>query len=197
MSNWRIRRRNSEIVWYLGRNVWVGDYRAKCARIIQNTRELVGLETLQITLCKYRNPCSAICRFSARIKKHHNYEMWVQTGNQNLVNTSVWFLLKKQVTKLYQRPMCLDVSTSNSYERKSFKRLVFASTQISTRIRTPNDALCIVSCFTFPLLWKKRPKFSTEKSPSLCLFSRNLLYPLVNVTDFSFISLTQILILRL
>ena len=35
---------------------------------------------------------------------------------KNLVNTSVHFLLKKQVTKLYQRPMCYDASTSNLYE---------------------------------------------------------------------------------
>ena len=28
----------------------------------------------------------------------------------------VYFLLKKQVTKLYQRPMCFDASTSNSHE---------------------------------------------------------------------------------
>ena len=34
--------------------------------------------------------------------------------------------------------------------------------------------LMIISCFTFPLLWKKRPKFSTEKSPSPCWFWRNL-----------------------
>ena len=57
--------------------------------------------------------------------------------------------------------------------------------------------LVIISCFTFPLLWKKRPKFSTEKSPSPRWFWRNLLFPLVNVTDFSFIFLTQIFVLCL
>ena len=55
----------------------------------------------------------------------------------------------------------------------------------------------IISCFTFPLPWKKRPKFSTEKVAFPCLFTRNLLYPLVNVTNFSFISLTQIFVLCL
>ena len=57
--------------------------------------------------------------------------------------------------------------------------------------------LVIISCFAFPLLWKKRPKFSTEKSPSPRWFWRNLLFPLVNVTDFSFIFLTQIFVLCL
>ena len=57
--------------------------------------------------------------------------------------------------------------------------------------------LMIISCFTFPLLWKKRPKFFTEKSPSSRLFSGNLLFPLVNVTDFSLISFTQIFVLCL
>ena len=57
--------------------------------------------------------------------------------------------------------------------------------------------LVIISCFKFPLVWKKRPKFSTEKSPSPCWFWRDLLFPLVNVTDFSFIFLTQIFVLCL
>ena len=57
--------------------------------------------------------------------------------------------------------------------------------------------LMIISCFTFPLLWKKRPKFFTEKSPSSRLFLGNLLFPLVNVTDFSLISFTQIFVLCL
>ena len=57
--------------------------------------------------------------------------------------------------------------------------------------------LMIISCFTFPLLWKKRPKSFTEKSPSSRLFSGNLLFPLVNVTDFSLISFTQIFVLCL
>ena len=51
--------------------------------------------------------------------------------------------------------------------------------------------------YTFPLLWKKRPKFSTEKLPSPRRFWRNLLFPLENVTDFSFIFLTQIFVLFL
>ena len=57
--------------------------------------------------------------------------------------------------------------------------------------------LVIISCFTFPLLWKKRPKFSTKKSSYPHLFSRILLFPLVNVRDFSFISLTHIFVLCL
>ena len=57
--------------------------------------------------------------------------------------------------------------------------------------------LVITSCFTVPLLWKKRPKFSTEKPRSPHLFSRNLLYPLVNITDLCFISSTQIFVLCL
>ena len=77
------------------------------------------------------------------------HEMWVQTRNENLVNTSVYFLLKKQATKLYQRPMCFDASASNSYEsilqeQKVLKSLVFASTQTSRMICIPNNALCIL-----------------------------------------------------
>ena len=49
------------------KNAWVRDYSAKRVKIIQNTWELVGLQTLQITLCKYRNSCSVS-------KKYHNYE---------------------------------------------------------------------------------------------------------------------------
>ena len=57
--------------------------------------------------------------------------------------------------------------------------------------------LAIISYFTFPPLWKKRPKFSPEKSPPPRLFSRKLLFSLVNATDFSLISLTQIFVLCL
>ena len=66
----------------------------------------------------------------------------------------VYFLLKKQVTKLYQRPMCFDASTSNSHEsilqEEKFQkgntsiRLVFTGTQISTKIHTPSYVLCIL-----------------------------------------------------
>ena len=66
----------------------------------------------------------------------------------------MYFLLKKQVTKLHQRPACFDASISSSYEsilqEESFKkatpeiRLVFASTQISTIICTLNNAICVL-----------------------------------------------------
>ena len=61
----------------------------------------------------------------------------------------MYFLLKKQATKLYQRPMCFDASASNSYEsilqeEKVLKSLVFASTQTSRMICIPNNALCIL-----------------------------------------------------
>ena len=59
----------------------------------------------------------------------------------------VYFLLKKQVTKLYQRPMCFDASTSNSHEsilqEEKFQkgntsiRLVFTGTQYLQKFTLP------------------------------------------------------------
>ena len=136
-----------------GKKCAVRDCRAKYVRIIQNAWELVGMQTLQINHCKYRDPYSVICR-SLTITKYHDSEMWVQTRNCKLLNTSGYFLLKKQVTKLHQRPTCFDASISSSYEsilqEENFKkailevRLVSASTQIFTIICTPNNAICIL-----------------------------------------------------